>query len=99
MPGRTGFAAPRVATYRTITRYMLPLFAVAPDFNEEAVRLFVANNSALIERMTAEISRYLKQMGVDEEVWLRALETPPERITYFSTGDLVALKLVTKLAK
>ena len=40
-----------------------------------------------------------KQMGVDEEVWLRALETPPERISYFSTGELTALKLVTKLTK
>jgi len=36
-------------------------------------------------------------MGISPEVWLRALETPPDRLTYFSASDLTALKLVTKL--
>ena len=51
------------------------------------------------QTLTAEISRYLKTMGVDDEVWLRALETPPDRLTYLSTADLISLKLVTKLSK
>ncbi len=51
------------------------------------------------QSLTAEISRYLKSMGVDDEVWLRALETPPDRLTYLSPADLTSLKLVTKLTK
>jgi hypothetical protein len=50
------------------------------------------------QTLTAQISRYLKSMGVDEEVWLKALETPPDRLTYFSAEDLKRLNLVTRLA-
>jgi hypothetical protein len=51
------------------------------------------------QTLTAEISRYLKSMGVDDEIWLRTLETPPDRLTYLSPADLTSLKLVTKLTK
>ena len=51
------------------------------------------------QTLTAEISRYLKTMGVDDEIWLRALETPPDKLTYLSPADLTSLKLVTKLTK
>lgn len=40
-----------------ITELEGTLFHIAPEFNEQAVRLFVANNSALMERMQAEIIR------------------------------------------
>lgn len=50
------------------------------------------------QTLTAQISRYLKGMGVDEEVWLKALETPPDRLTYFSAEDLKRLNLATRLA-
>lgn len=49
------------------------------------------------QTMTAEISRYLAQMGVDQEVWLRALETPPDRLTYLNANDLKRLNLATRL--
>lgn len=49
------------------------------------------------QTLTAQISRYLKQMGVDEEVWLRALETPPDRLTYFSADELRTFKLATRI--
>jgi hypothetical protein len=49
------------------------------------------------QTMTAEISRYLTQMGVDPEVWLRALETPPDRLTYLNANDLKRLNLATRL--
>lgn len=51
------------------------------------------------QTMTAEISRYLNDMGIGAEVWLRALETPPDRLTYFSGRDLIDFKLATKLTK
>ena len=38
-------------------------------------------------------------MGVDAEVWLRALETPPDRLSYFSPDDLTRLKLATQLSQ
>lgn len=50
------------------------------------------------QTFTAQISRYLKGMGVDEEVWLKALETPPDRLTYFSAEELRRLNLATRLA-
>jgi hypothetical protein len=38
-------------------------------------------------------------MGVADEVWLRALETPPDRLTYFSGDELKRLNLATRLSK
>ncbi|MEO6180326.1 MAG: ATP-dependent Clp protease proteolytic subunit [Devosia sp.] len=61
-------------------------------------RLAAAGNAmSNAQTMTAEISRYLLSMGVDAEVWLRALETPPDRLTYFSAEELTRLKLATRL--
>jgi hypothetical protein len=51
------------------------------------------------QTMTAQISRYLIEMGVDSEVWLRALETPPDRLSYFSPQELTRLKLATRLSE
>jgi hypothetical protein len=50
------------------------------------------------QTMTAEISRYLIGMGIDPEVWLRALETPPDRLSFFSPDELTRLKLATRLS-
>ncbi|MEO6395998.1 MAG: ATP-dependent Clp protease proteolytic subunit [Devosia sp.] len=50
------------------------------------------------QKLTAAITRYVADMGVEQEVWLHALETPPERLYYFSADELVALKLATKLS-
>ena len=49
------------------------------------------------QTLTAQISRYLTQMGVDAEVWLKALETPPSRLTYFSADELKTFKLATRI--
>jgi len=51
------------------------------------------------QSMTAEIVRYMSEMGVDQEVWLRALETPPDRLTYLSADELRRLNLATRVAK
>jgi hypothetical protein len=65
-----------------------------------AERLAAAGNAmADAQRLTADITRYVEDMGVDSEVWLHALETPPERLYYFSANELVALKLATKITK
>ncbi len=65
-----------------------------------ASRLAAAGNAMSdAQTMTAEISRYLIEMGIDPEVWLRALETPPDRLSYFSPDDLIRLKLATRLSE
>jgi hypothetical protein len=65
-----------------------------------AARLTAAGNAMSdAQTLTAQISRYLTAMGVADEVWLRALETPPDRLTYFSAGELTRLNLATRLTK
>ncbi|HVY50123.1 MAG TPA: hypothetical protein VHA07_01035 [Devosia sp.] len=49
------------------------------------------------QRLTAEISRYLRAFGIGDEVWLKALETPPDRLTYFSAQELKRLNLATSV--
>lgn len=74
------------------------IYAAAPAESSLASRLQAAGNAMSdAQSVTAEISRYLIEMGVDGEVWLRALETPPDRLHYFSSEDLTRLKLATRL--
>ena len=75
------------------------IYAATPSDTTLASRLAAAGNAMSdAQSMTAEISRYLSGMGVDAEVWLRALETPPDRLTYFSADELTRLKLATRLS-
>lgn len=74
------------------------IYAAAPSDSTLASRLAAAGSAMSdAQSMTAEISRYMIEMGVDTEVWLRALETPPDRLSYFSPDDLTRLKLATRL--
>jgi len=76
------------------------IFAATPSDSTLAARLAAAGNAmSEAQTMTAEISRYLIDMGIDPEVWLRALETPPDRLSYFSSADLIRLKLATRLSE
>jgi hypothetical protein len=51
------------------------------------------------QTVTAQISRHLDAMGIASGVWLHALETPPNRLYYFSDAELVDLKLATAIEK
>lgn len=44
---------------------------------------------------TARISRHLADMGVDPQLWLYALDTPPRSLYYFSPAQLSDYRLVT----
>lgn len=44
---------------------------------------------------TARIARYLEQMGVDQALWLHALETPPDRLYYLTPEEMRDLALVS----
>lgn len=48
------------------------------------------------QKITAEITRHLSLTGVDPAMWLHALETPPDRLYYFSPEEMDRLKLVTQ---
>ncbi len=47
------------------------------------------------QSVTAEITRHLTLSGVDPALWLHALETPPDRLYYFSADEMDDLNLVT----
>lgn len=75
------------------------IYAATASDATHAARIAAAGNAMSdAQTMTAEISRYLIEMGIDPEVWLRALETPPDRLSYFSPEDLIRLKLATRLS-
>jgi hypothetical protein len=46
---------------------------------------------------TARITRFLAIVGVDPSVWVHALETPPDRLYYFTPEELTKYRLVTVL--
>ena len=48
------------------------------------------------QAVTADITRYLGEGGIDPALWLHALETPPSQLYYFSPEEMEELKLVTK---
>lgn len=50
------------------------------------------------QRLTADINRHLEAMGVDQAVWLHALDTPPDRLYYFSPDELKAYRLATEIS-
>ena len=51
-------------------------------------------NSA--QRVSAECQRYLREMGVDSQVWVHAMETPREELFYFTPEEAFSLKLSTR---
>ena len=50
------------------------------------------------QRITAMAETYLRDMGIDLGVWLKAMETPKDELYYFSPAELVKLKLATHAA-
>jgi hypothetical protein len=50
------------------------------------------------QRISAECQRYLRQMGIDLQVWVHAMETPKEKLFYFKPEELLALRLATESA-
>jgi hypothetical protein len=47
------------------------------------------------QQISAECQQYLRDMGIDLEVWVHAVETPNDRLYYFRPDELLALKLAT----
>jgi len=65
-------------------------------FSISQVGAAVADSSEAVQRVAAECQRYLREMGVDLEVWMRAMETPRDALYYFKQDELLSLKLATQ---
>jgi hypothetical protein len=50
------------------------------------------------QKMTATVSRYLTDMGVDPALWLHALDTPPESLYFLSPEEQRHFRLITRPA-
>lgn len=44
---------------------------------------------------TARIVRYLDEMGIGQQMWVHALETPPARLYYFTADEMLEYELAT----
>jgi hypothetical protein len=51
---------------------------------------------AAAQKMTATVSRYLAEMGVDPALWLHALDTPPGSLYFLSPEEQRDFRLVTR---
>jgi hypothetical protein len=60
--------------------------------------LIGGDGMASAQRVSAECQRYLRDMGVDQQVWVHAMETPKDELFYFKPDELVSLKLATTAA-
>jgi hypothetical protein len=47
------------------------------------------------QRISARCQRYLSEMGIDLQVWVRAMETPKDRLFVFTPEELKTFRLVT----
>jgi hypothetical protein len=75
------------------------VYAAAPAGSIASQLQAAGNAMSDAQALTARISRYLHEMGVDDEVWLKALETPPSQLTYLSPDELKRLNLATRLSQ
>ena len=50
---------------------------------------------SLAQNISARCERYLREMGVDLQVWLHAMETPHDKLFVFKPDELKSLALVT----
>jgi len=56
----------------------------------------LADGMTSAQKISAECQRYLRDMGVDLQVWLHAMETGKDELYYFRPDELHSLKLATK---
>lgn len=50
------------------------------------------------QSLTARITRHLQTMGVDGELWVHAMETPPQYLYYLTTQEMTDLQLATSVS-
>jgi len=55
----------------------------------------VRDEMSVAQNISASCQRYLRQMGIDLQVWVHAMETPHDKLFVFKPEELKALNLVT----
>ena len=55
----------------------------------------MAGGMAEAQRISAVCQKYLRDMGIDLQVWTHAMETPKEKLYSFRKDELLTLKLAT----
>ncbi|GHA24284.1 hypothetical protein GCM10007989_19940 [Devosia pacifica] len=73
------------------------VYAAAITGNPQAMLEAAGIAMSEAQRTTARITRHLTMTGVDPEMWLLALETPPDRLHYFTEKEMTGFNLVTSL--
>jgi len=58
-----------------------------------------AGGMAEAQRISAVCQKYLRDMGIDLQVWTHAMETPKEKLYSFKKDELLTLKLATEAGK
>lgn len=55
-----------------------------------------AASMAHAQRVSAEVQKYLAEMGIDLRLWIHAMETPKEQLYFLKPEELLSLKLATQ---
>jgi len=63
--------------------------------NKSAVNGPPRDEMSIAQNVSARCQRYLGEMGVDLQVWVRAMETPNDKLFVFKPDELKSLALVT----
>lgn len=71
------------------------IYAAALSGDPQDARRAAGTAMSGAQTTTAEIISHLTKTGVDPALWLHALETPPDRLYYFTPEEMTRLKLVT----
>ena len=66
-------------------------------FTTQADERTKAQSISGTQTLTARITRHLGNMDVDGQVWVHALETPPQYLYYFESEELKELGLATQI--
>jgi hypothetical protein len=53
---------------------------------------------SVAHNISATCQRYLREMGIDLQVWVHAMETPHDKLFVFKPEELKSLNLVTSAA-
>ena len=51
---------------------------------------------ASAQATTARVARHLDEMGIGAQLWINALETPPDRLYYLTPAEMTGFKLTTE---
>jgi hypothetical protein len=62
---------------------------------KSAANVAPRDEMSIAQTVSARCERYLREMGVDIQVWVHAMETPHDRLFVFKPDDLRSLALVT----